>query len=156
MGDGFLCSVGFPFAVQGSLLENSLALAESFISIFDNEAKKYFPDKNVYCGIGMAYGDVCGYFPKTGLKHYDLYGETIIKATRYEAMRKIIFEQGRVPQGNIMILQEDVFGNLASGYQDGFMEYQLDQYRVRDDPNAEKLYYKVVVNHFSEKDSKAA
>ncbi|RYZ77645.1 MAG: membrane protein, partial [Proteobacteria bacterium] len=38
MGDGFLCSVGFPFKCRGDIFENSIALSEIFVEVFRSQA----------------------------------------------------------------------------------------------------------------------
>ena len=83
-----------------------------------------------------------GYFPKTGLKKYDLYGDALVKATRYESMRKVLFKKG-IPRGNIVILQSRVFDLLPENAREEFIEFPLDTVRVRDDKKADRLYYKV-------------
>ena len=93
MGDGFLCSVGFPFKCGGEPKQSAYALADNFLDIFQKLAVHYFPTQNVYCSIGIVYGKISGFFPKAGLKRYDLYGEAIIKATGYESYRKQLFER---------------------------------------------------------------
>jgi class 3 adenylate cyclase len=70
MGDGFLCSVGFPFAVPGSERQEAVALklAMNFISLFKSEVSLYFGHRNFHCGIGIAQGEVQGSFPSAGTK----------------------------------------------------------------------------------------
>ena len=142
MGDGFLCSVGFPFNSQGSLVDNAYALAEMFVEIFQNQVERYF-DCPHYCGIGISLGEVTGYFPTIGLKQYDLYGDAIVHATRYEGMRKHLFQSG-VEKGNIIIIQEKAYQMLSLDLAEGLIKYKLDDCKVRDDGEATCLYYKIV------------
>ena len=143
MGDGFLCSVGFPFTCKGRIVDETMALAEQFVEIFAEEVHKYFPKEEVFCGIGISLGTIAGYYPKSGIKQYDLYGDAIVHATRYEAMRKQLFGAG-VAKGNIIILQEQVYTNLSSELKSKLIKYNLKDMSVRDDPKAKNLYYKVV------------
>ena len=141
MGDGFICSVGFPFECSGNPKQNAFALSESFIRIFDRLALKYFPDKEVFCSVGVAYGEVSGYFPKSGLKQYDLYGEAIIKATRYESFRKHLFQAG-IEKGNVLIIQKLVYDDLSKEMQESLTPFNLDDVKIRDDAEATKVYFK--------------
>jgi len=149
LGDGFLCSVGFPFQTPGGVSKELLALqmAEEFVRVFlDEEA---FLDHDVYgrlhCAIGVARGAVSGYFPQAGVKHYDLFGAGIILATRYEAIRKNLF--ATIDPTAIIIVQHQVFEALSpSEIQQRELSYQLHDlidgdFRIRNDPDATYFYY---------------
>ena len=117
-----------------------------FLDIFKKEVDRCFPGQDIFCSIGISYGSVSGYFPKIGIKHYDLYGDAIVHATRYEAMRKHLFSQG-IERGNIIIIQEKAYNCLSSEISEELAEFKLDNYKVRDDPEATKLFYKNIQNH---------
>jgi class 3 adenylate cyclase len=146
MGDGFLCSVGFPFKVPGSESHDSAALrlAMAFVDIFKGEVEARFGHRNFYCGVGIAKGEVNGYFPSSGTKEYDLFGQGIIHATRYESMRKVIMKG--LPNADILILQESVHAHLHEGTKGEFAVFDLASagITVRDDHTASKLYFKLL------------
>lgn len=146
LGDGFLCSVGFPFKLpEGSQpVESAYQLALGFIRVFNKEVAAYFGEADYFCGVGIAKGDVVGYFPKSPPKEYDLFGDGIVYATRYEKMRKFIQTEGS--SGNVLILQEKVYSLLDEGEKEHFIEFNLKKrgVTVRDEPTASRLYYRIV------------
>jgi class 3 adenylate cyclase len=85
MGDGFLCSVGYPFRSSGeSIVKDALDLALRFHEVFHEEVQQFEYDRPIYCGLGIAYDVISGFYPDSGAKEYDLYGRAIVLATRYE------------------------------------------------------------------------
>lgn len=140
MGDGFLCSVGFPLLWNGNIHQKSYQLALEFIHIFMREAESYFKDRYVYCAAGIAFGDVTGMFPRVGIKNYEIYGDAIVKAKRYESFRKVILEN--IEQDNILVLQDRVYQNLTTFQKSKLICYSVDKNKVRDDPEVEGVYYK--------------
>ncbi|SMF57349.1 adenylate/guanylate cyclase domain-containing protein [Pseudobacteriovorax antillogorgiicola] len=147
MGDGFLCSVGFPFKCQGDVALQAYSLAISFVKILNETAAVHFPNHNVYCGIGISYGDVYGYFPKIGLKQYDLYGDAIVHAKRYESMRRYIFDTLKVERGNIIIFQEAFLEQLPLKIRRKLVKVKLNSVKVRDDSQASHLSYLLMPGH---------
>ena len=145
LGDGFLCSVGFPFVSEGNIYDKSLLLAERIIKLFQEHVRNYFSNnEEVYCSIGIACGEISGYFPRTGLKQYDLYGEAIIRATRYEAFRKVMFVTGKMDACDVILVQKDVYDGLSEEYKSHLKSYPLRGMSIRDDPDARTLYFKLV------------
>jgi len=69
-----------------------------------------------------------------------LYGNAIVLATRYEGMRKALFE-GPL-QNSVIILQEKVYKSLDRDLRGIFDEVTLEDLGivVRDDPAAKKIY----------------
>ncbi|MBC7531806.1 MAG: hypothetical protein H7318_09525 [Oligoflexus sp.] len=143
MGDGFLCSVGFPFKTPGTLSKEALAikLSQQFIAIFHDEATKLAPNERVNCAVGIASGNIEAFYPHTTPKEYDLYGRPLILATRYESIRKELFHH--IPKSSIIILQESVHLRLPPQAQHNFQGFELKNFRIRDDHEAKKLYYQV-------------
>lgn len=141
MGDGFLCSVGFPFKTPGTLSRESLAikLSQQFITIFHDEAQKLASDEKVYCAIGIASGVIEAFYPHTTPKEYDLYGRPLILATRYESIRKELFSH--IPKSSIIILQETVHARLPQQFAQNFQSFDLNNFRIRDDHEAKRLYF---------------
>ena len=144
MGDGFLCSIDYPFQVPDgkdpAIL--SVDLAYRFIQNLENNVETYDFPNPVYCGIGIASGAIQGYFPKSGTKEYDLFGRGIVLATRYESMRKSLF---RKQDAHSIIIQTNVYESLPRERRKHFERYEIPKNRpVRDDAEAEDLYYELV------------
>ncbi|MES2746310.1 MAG: adenylate/guanylate cyclase domain-containing protein [Bdellovibrionota bacterium] len=141
MGDGFLCSVGFPFKTPGTLSREALAikLSQQFITIFHEEAQKLASDERVHCAVGIASGVIEAFYPHTTPKEYDLYGRPLILATRYESIRKELFNH--IPKTSIIILQEVVHARLPHNVASNFQGFDLNNFRIRDDNDAKRLYY---------------
>lgn len=148
LGDGFLCSVGFPFKTPQGILPEKLALqmAEEFVRVFQEE--EAWLDHSVYgrlhCAIGIARGEISGYFPQAGIKNYDIFGSGVILATRYESIRKNLF--ANTDPTAIIIVQNRVFEALPATIQEMHREqyriYDLSHsdFRVRNDPEATYFY----------------
>ncbi len=146
MGDGFICSVGFPFrSVLSSKAEASLNLAQAFHQAFLEEVRIFAYHEPLACCIGIAMDHVSGYFPATGTKAYDLFGRGIVLATRYESMRKSLDRveslQGKI-EGSMIILQEKVYASLPPHRRSNFNAIDLleEKLVVRDDPQAKRIY----------------
>lgn len=142
MGDGFLCSVGYPFAALSKNPANdSIDLAKRFARILKEEAEMLHSETPISCGMGIALDTITGFYPEAGTKEYDLYGQAIVLATRYEGLRKTLFEaeKGR----SVLIIQEKVYQSLDPSHRAGFIAMDLKELGVvvRDDPAAVKLYY---------------
>ncbi|NRA68364.1 MAG: hypothetical protein HRU19_28020 [Pseudobacteriovorax sp.] len=148
MGDGFLCSVGFPFSYSGNHQDKAIELAYSFVTIFQEKVREFFPGSEVFCAIGIARGMLTSYYPRIGIRQYDLYGDAIVKAHRYESYRSALFKNGITP-GNIIIVQEEVLNYSEAYTKKDFSEYSLRQERVRNDESAPLLFYKVITNSTS-------
>ena len=86
MGDGLICTVGFPLplCLASDSEEVALELAEDCAAIFKEEMEKLDLDYSVYYSIGITQGVLEGYFPKFGIKQYDLRGFALALATRYD------------------------------------------------------------------------
>lgn len=142
MGDGFLCSIGYPFeSMSDNLANDAVDLAKMFASVLREEAEMLHSETPIACGIGIALDTITGFYPEAGTKEYDLYGQAIVLATRYEGMRKNLFEaeKGR----SVLIIQEKVFQSLDPSHRAGFISMDLKELEIvlRDDPAATKLYY---------------
>jgi class 3 adenylate cyclase len=152
MGDGFICSVGFPFKTYGdSLAKAAVALAEELHAAFQSEVDAFGYHLPIHCCIGIAMDHVAGYFPETGTKSYDLYGRGIVLATRYEAMRKLI--SSSETSTSMLILQEKIYASLDAAERDKFVTVDLARgsLTVRDDPDAKFVYYRKLSAAHSQK-----
>lgn len=142
MGDGFLCSVGYPFqSPTGHLAKDAINLAQTFYRIFQEEVQALDYPNPVRCGIGIAMGPISGFYPESGTKEYDLYGQAIVLATRYEGMRKVLSRH--IPPSSFVILQERVYLSLAKDDREAFTTFDLTtrNITVRDDPGAKRIYF---------------
>ena len=126
MGDGFICSVGFPFAPPShNKALTSISLAERFIQEFNDVMQQLNYRENIYCGIGIAMGPVSGFFSQSGVIRYDLFGRGIVLATRYEALRKKIFDELKLGESNIIVIQEKVFCSLPRQERQQFAQIRI-------------------------------
>lgn len=145
LGDGFLCSVGYPFhSTHTSVAQGAYELALKFHQAFQEEVRHFNYSEPIHCGIGIAMDGIAGFYPETGAREYDLYGRAIILATRYEGMRKVLLKNG--PAQSILTLQERVHHHLDPAAQDDFDIFDLKAHReiVRDDPEAQRVYYAIL------------
>ncbi len=153
MGDGFLCTVGFPFGCpQPNAAEHSLKLAFAFMQIFHEHAAQVHTSVPMHCAVGIALGPVEAYYPESGAQVYDLFGRGIILATRYESMRDLLFPHLKVRE-SIVVLQKAVYDRLDAEQQRLFTRFELDgrQLYVRDDEEAPCLYYRLGTDPYEEK-----
>ncbi len=143
LGDGFLCSVGYPFKTPHGKQKSitALALIDRFTAIFAEEVKNFDYPLPIYFSIGVALGEIHGFYPEVGPKEYDLFGDAIMLATRYESMRNQILKENK--KSSIIILQERFFYSLPHEIRSRFIVLDLDKYdlQVRDDVSAKRLYY---------------
>jgi hypothetical protein len=145
LGDGFLCSVGYPFrSTHASMAQGAYELALKFHKAFQEEVQNFNYGEPIHCGIGIAMDGIAGFYPESGAREYDLYGRAIILATRYEGMRKVLLRNG--PAQSILSLQERVYLNLESNAQEEceIFDLKLHHEVVRDDPDAQRVYYQLL------------
>ena len=149
LGDGFLCSVGYPFNTASgrpSISEASL-LSEKFVSIMKEESSNFFNGKPICCSIAIAYGNIEGFFPSGGTKQYDMFGQGIVLATRYEDARHFLLEAKPELRGkHIIILSRIVYEGLESSSRREFEKFDFFQgnFRIRDDKDEQFLYFKAI------------
>lgn len=141
MGDGFLCSVGYPFRGPSGHQKETLAitLAQRFIQVFHEEASRLASEEQIYCAVGIASGGIDAFYPQSHPKEYDIYGLPLILATRYEAARKELFLV--MPRSSIIILQPQVYEKLDPQLQGDFTRFDLLSFKIRDDNQATCLFY---------------
>ena len=145
MGDGFICSVGFPFKQTGELKSVcAVKLAEQMINEFSSMVIKMGASSPVYCCAGVAKGLVRSYFSKSGRIRDDLWGPAIILAVRYESTRKLIFDSMQLQPCSLIILQETVYETLSPEKKQEYKIINLikAKIRIKDDPSAENLAFK--------------
>ena len=145
MGDGFICSVGYPFkSPTGFMAKDALALSYRFIDVFHQEVLQFRYHTPIHCCIALAMDHISGFFPESGTKSYDLFGRAVVLATRYEGMRKVLW--GDKLQESVIILHERVYASIDPSAYPQFTRHQLKQNDmvVRDDPSAEYLFYRQI------------
>ncbi len=93
-------------------------------------------------GFGIALDTLIGFYPESGTKEYDIFGKALVLATRYEGMRKTLFESEK--SRSVLIIQELVYQSLDPSHRAGFICLDLKERDivVRDDSAATKLYYR--------------
>ncbi len=147
MGDGFLCSVGFPFhpPYQQNIRALSLKMADNFVQNFAQCVQRHqdFASSQPLLAIGIADGPIEGFFSLAGIRSYELFGRSIILSTRYEALRKLIELPG---QGHLICLRSNVFLGLPDELKQDFERVDLSSIRkwVRDDEDVREFYFKKI------------
>jgi class 3 adenylate cyclase len=147
MGDGLLCSVGFPFKLEKDANESSesLQLALDFARIFREEMEALQLAEPAFCSIGIVSGELEGFFPKFGIKQYDLRGRVVVLATRYESMRNQVFRLHGM-QGSVIFIQDEVYQNLSAEEKKTFQYWDCEHElgRIRDDVKATRAWFRFV------------
>ncbi len=161
-GDGFISSVGYPFLPvdSHSLADSAVATALDMFEAFNKEVEKFNYSRPIKGAMGLAYNSVQGTFQSGGIRSYDLFGEVLIQASKYEELRKQsevwdMFTAKAKEQGlehfNIIIAQEVVYNSLSPSYRDLFVEVDLAEpdipaanVRMIYDKEARYLYYHIL------------
>lgn len=161
-GDGFISSVGYPFLPvdSRSLADSAVATALDMFTAFNLEVEKFNYSRPIKASMGLAYNSVQGTFQSGGIRAYDLFGEALIQATRYEDLRKdpviweIICEKAEergLKDFNVLVVQEVIYNSLSPAYRDVFTEIDLADERLatRDfsmvyDRDAKYIYFHVL------------
>src|SRR5690606_36468124 len=88
--DGFISAVGYPFLTQkqGSLADHAIETALLMFEAFNAQVTRFGYGRPIKAAMGLAFGSVRGTFQSSGIKSYDLYGDALVHADRYEEMRK--------------------------------------------------------------------
>lgn len=155
MGDGFLCSIGYPFQAPGGRPNAvvALELAYRFIEIFEQNVRTLDYTSPIYCSIGIASGELESFYTTYRPIEYHMYGRAVILATRYEEVRKILAQSVEI-KGSMIVLQSHVYRSLPTEIRSDFTELDLNAQgiKVRDDPSATRLFYRMfnAVQHNSQ------
>jgi hypothetical protein len=146
-GDGFLCSIGYPYAVPPGQKAQDLAveLGVKFIEIFKDTMDKLDYELPIACAVGISHGTVEAFFPGAGVKQYDLRGFPLALATRYESLRKLLIIDEPV-LASYLILQEAVYQKLPKVTQALFTHYDATRpgRAIRDDIGAKSAFYRTL------------
>lgn len=89
-GDGFISAVGYPFLPidSRSLADSAVSTALTMFEAFNLEVKKFNYSRPIKGAMGLAYNSVQGTFQSGGIRSYDLFGEALGQAAKYEELRK--------------------------------------------------------------------
>ena len=146
MGDGFLCSVGYPFEYPSETREYcAINLAERLMSAFHSHMQSLQSGEAIDCSIGIATGSVEAYFSGSGAIRHDLWGNSVVLATRYEQFRSSLLPKITDQKASIICIQDKVFDKLPANIKENYRCYQLDELgiKVRNDPQAEFVAVKL-------------
>jgi hypothetical protein len=144
VGDGFFCSVGFPFQTPEGQSPADLAfkLALQFSKNFHAEALRHGFLRPPQASIAITFGEVEAYYPIAGVVEYNIFGRGIVLADRYEKLRKGALRQ-LVFSGNLLVIDYRVFAMLSPASQVLFQRFEVDavQQTIRDDEQAHCFYF---------------
>ncbi len=156
-GDGFISSIGYPFLADdpNSLADHAISTALIMFKAFNEEVQRFDYATPIKGAMGLAFNSVQGTFQSSGIKSYDLFGEALIQAYRYEEIRKHpsiadIIEKAAQSQGlshyNILIIQEVIYNSLKPDYKILFqrIDLQLHGFSIRQDISAQSVYFHVL------------
>ncbi len=156
-GDGFISSIGYPFLADdpNSLADHAISTALIMFKAFNEEVKRFDYATPIKGAMGLAFNSVQGTFQSSGIKSYDLFGDALIQAYRYEEIRKHpsiakIISDAAAEQGlrhfNILIIQEVIYNSLKSEYKALFRSIDLQKggFSIRQDITAQCVYFHVL------------
>lgn len=149
-GDGFISSVGYPFLPvdSRSLADSAVATALAMFEAFNKEVDRFNYSRPIKGSMGLAYNSVQGTFQSGGIRSYDLFGDALIQASKYEELRKQpliwdMFKEHARERGlenfNVLIVQEVVYNSLSPAYRDLFTEVDLTDARFANN-NFQMMY----------------
>ncbi|WP_176736797.1 7TMR-DISM family protein [Oligoflexus tunisiensis] len=145
MGDGFFCTVGFPFHTPDGQnpAELALRLALQFSKNFHAEAQRHGFARMPQASIAIAFGEVEAYYPSAGVVEYNMFGRGIVLADRYEKLRKGALRQLKF-SGNLLVIDDRIFQMLSPTSQALFQRFDVDSrhHTIRDDEQAHCFYFK--------------
>jgi hypothetical protein len=135
-GDGFISAVGYPFLPieSRSLADSAVSTALDMFQAFNEEVEKFNYSRPIKAAMGLAYNSVQGTFQSGGIRAYDLFGDALIQAARYEELRKhpllmkLIAERAKslnLEHFHILIIQEVIFNSLSQSFRELFQEVDL-------------------------------
>jgi len=156
-GDGFISAIGYPFLTDrvDALADHAVETALLMLRAFNSEVDRFGYPHPIKAAMGLAYNSVQGTFQSSGIRAYDLFGDALIQAYRYEELRKIpvianIIREHAGTLGlkhyNILIVQEVIYNSLCERYKQLFRSIDLRQidYHMPQDPNAQFVFFHVL------------
>ncbi len=135
-GDGFISAVGYPFLPidSRSLADSAVSTALDMFGAFNEEVDKFNYSRPIKAAMGLAYNSVQGTFQSGGIRAYDLFGDALIQAARYEELRKhpllknMISDYAKslgLEHYHILIIQEVIYNSLSQPFREFFREVDL-------------------------------
>lgn len=161
-GDGFISAVGYPFLPvdSRSLADSAVSTALQMFEAFNVEVEKFNYSRPIKGAMGLAYNSVQGTFQSGGIRSYDLFGDALIQASKYEELRKQpvlwdLFTRQAKELGlvdfHILIVQEVVYNSLSPSYRDLFIEIDINDPKLKEssfemmyDNDAKFIYFHVL------------
>ncbi len=156
-GDGFISSIGYPFLAEepNLLADQAIATALMMFREFNEEVRRFGYGTPIKGAMGLAFNSVQGTFQSSGIKSYDLFGEALIQAYRYEEIRKhpviekLIHDkalESGLSHYNILIIQEVIYNSLKAEYKALFNCIDLQEigFQIRQDISAKYVYFHVL------------
>lgn len=156
-GDGFISAIGYPFLADdpNSLADHSISTALIMFKAFNEEVALFKYTEPIKGAMGLAFNSVQGTFQSSGIKSYDLFGEALIQASRYEEVRKHpaiakIIHNKAASEGlqyyNILIIQEVIYNSLKPEYKALFdgIDLRKGGFSIRQDISAHSVYFHVL------------
>lgn len=156
-GDGFISAVGYPFLTDktDTLADHAVETAFLMFRAFNSEVDRFGYAQPIKAAMGLAYNSVQGTFQSSGIRAYDLFGDALIQAYRYEELRKIpvvaeLMRQHAQDIGlehyNLLIIQEVIYNSLCDRYKQMFnlIDLQSINYTMPQDPEARYVYFHVL------------
>jgi hypothetical protein len=147
MGDGFLCSVVYPFHHIGRLKSDAaVELAEKLIKEFEEFVIKLDAPQKIHCSVGIVYGLVKSYFSRSGRIRDDLWGWPVTLAVTYGGISSQLFSVLGKDAGNVIILHDAVYESLSYGNRSGFKVLELAEAQriMGKDLNGDLIAYRLV------------
>jgi class 3 adenylate cyclase len=154
IGDGFISSVGYPFMTkkQDELADHAIETALLMFRAFNLEVEKFAYTEPIKAAMGLACNEVQGTFQSSGIRAYDLFGDALVQAYRYEELRKspVIAdilrehaEQLGLKHFNILMIQEVIYNSLSQHYKELFTIIDLRSlnFPMPQDPEARFAYF---------------
>lgn len=155
MGDGFISSIGYPFSITApSLPDHAIETAFKMFKAFEGAVIAAGYKHPLKAAIGLAWNDVQGTFQTSGIRSYDLYGEAVVQADRYESLRQRpvfaqIFQEHARSMGleifNLLVIQATIYDGLSHEYQQLFQCIDLEELNefIPQDPHAKRVYFHI-------------
>jgi class 3 adenylate cyclase len=161
-GDGFISTIGYPFLPieSHSLADSAVSTALEMFAAFNEQVKQFDYSRPIKGAMGLAYNSVQGTFQSSGIRSYDLFGDALNQAAKYEELRKHPLVKQRIVDHakelglkdyHIMIAQEVIYNSLSSNFRDLFVEVDLrskefeeQNFQMISDNDAQYFYFHIL------------
>ena len=124
------------------------------------QVDKFGYSRPIKGAMGLAYNSVQGTFQSGGIRSYDLFGEALIQASKYEELRKqpLIWDmltkkaqEMGLEDFHVLIVQEVVYNSLSPSYRELFIEVDVNakymvenKFQMMYDNDAKYFYFHVL------------